>query len=335
MKAIVQSAYGPPEQVLELREVEPPVPGPGEVLVRVRAASVHPDVWHVVAGLPYALRLMGAGLRRPLQPIPGTDVSGEVAALGPGAGRFAVGDAVFGESVRGHQWKNGGAWAQYAAVPEGALEPKPAHVSFEQAAAVPTSGFIALSTLREGRLAAGQRVLVNGAGGGVGAFAVQIARARGAHVTAVDVAAKLPALEALGADAVLDCARHDFTSGGERWDLVLDIPGNHALAAVRRALAPGGLYVLVGHDHYGRGVGRWFGSLGRFFGLLAMSPFVSYLPGVRTGDGGKSTLVEMRELLEQRLVDPLVDRVFSLGEAGAALRHLEQGSVLGKVVLAP
>src|SRR5918997_4152952 len=186
MKAIVQDRYGPPD-VLELRDIDKPVVNDGEVLIRVHAASVHPDVWHVLRGLPYVLRIMGAGLLRPKNSIPGTDVAGHVESVGKEVALFQPGDEVFGESVRGHQWHNGGAYAEYVSVPENALALKPDNITFEQAAAVPTSGLIALQILpNEGRLQPGQSVLVNGAGGGVGAFAVQIAKAYGAEVAGVD-----------------------------------------------------------------------------------------------------------------------------------------------------
>src|SRR5215211_6454938 len=245
MKAIVQVKYGPPADVLQLGDVDEPAIKDDEVLVRVHAASVHPDVWHVVRGLPYVLRLTGAGPLRPKKRIPGTDMAGRVEAVGMQVTRFGPGDEVFGESVRGYQWQNGGAYAEYASVPEEALAPKPANVTFEQAASVPTSGLIALHNLpNEGLLQAGQSVLINGAGGGVGTLAVQIAKAYGASVTGVDSAGKLEMVRSLGADRVIDYAREDFTRSAERYDLIFDIPGNRPFAECRRALAPEGKYVL-------------------------------------------------------------------------------------------
>jgi NADPH:quinone reductase-like Zn-dependent oxidoreductase len=216
MKAIVQDRYGPPD-VLELRDIDKPVVNDGEVLIRVHAASVHPDVWHVLRGLPYVLRIMGAGLLRPKNSIPGTDVAGHVESVGKEVALFQPGDEVFGESVRGHQWHNGGAYAEYVSVPENALALKPANITFEQAAAVPTSGLIALQGLHEyGQVHAGQKVLINGAAGGVGTIAVQLAKAYGAEVTGVDSARKLEMIRSLGADRVIDYAREDFTRSGER-----------------------------------------------------------------------------------------------------------------------
>jgi len=280
MKAIAHTKYGPLD-VLELKEVEKPTPKDDEVLIKVHAASVHPDVWHVVSGLPYALRLMGAGLRKPKNSIPGTDVAGHVESVGKNVTQFQPGDEIFGESVRGHQWTNGGAYAEYVSTPEDSLAIKPAGITFEQAAAVPTSGLIALWNLRDGGLVqTGQKVLINGAGGGVGTLAVQLAKAFGAEVTGVDSTRKLDMVRSIGADHVIDYTQEDFTKSGERYDLIFDIPGNHSFSDCRRALTSKGTYVLIGHDHFGGAGGRWLGSLPRFFKLVVMSPFVSQLPNL-------------------------------------------------------
>src|SRR5215212_12238166 len=248
MKAIVQHRYGPPAEVLELGDVDEPVVEDDEVLVRVHAASVHPDVWHVVRGLPYVLRLMGAGLLKPKNTVPGTDVAGHVESVGKNVTRFRAGDEVFGETITGYQWTNGGAYAEYVSVPEDSLALKPANITFEQAAAVPTSGLITLQNLPdEERLQPGQSVLVNGAGGGVGALAVQIAKAYGANVTGVDDTEKLEMVRSLGADRIIDYTQEDFTQSDERYDLIFDIPGNHPFSACRRVLNPDGKYILIGH----------------------------------------------------------------------------------------
>jgi NADPH:quinone reductase-like Zn-dependent oxidoreductase len=252
MKAIVQEKYGSPYDVLNLKDIDKPMLKDDEVLVRVHTASVHPDVWHVVRGLPYVLRLMGAGLLKPKNRVPGTDVAGHVELVGKNVSQFQQGDEVFGETIKGYQWSNGGAYAEYVSVPERLLALKPANITFEQAAAVPTSGLIALQNLpNEGRLHPGQSVLVNGAGGGVGALAVQIAKAYGANVTGVDDTTKLEMVRSLGADQGIDYTKEDFTQGGERYDLIFDIPGNHPFSACRRVLAPNGKYVLIGHDRAG------------------------------------------------------------------------------------
>jgi NADPH:quinone reductase-like Zn-dependent oxidoreductase len=334
MKAIVQRGYGAPEAVLSLREIDRPVVGADEVLVRARAASVHPDVWHVVTGLPYVLRLMGAGLRTPTIPVPGTDVAGLVESVGKDVTQFRPGDAVFGESVRGHQWNNGGAYAEYVSVPERALALKPANVTFEQAAAVPTSGLVALLNLCVlGRLRAGQGILINGAAGCVGTIAVQISKAYGAEVTGVDCAAKLDLLRALGADRVIDYAREDFTRGSERYDLILDIPGNHSLWECRRVLNPGGVWVFVAHDQYGKSGHRWLGPVTRALGLMALSPFVSQLPRFRDGMGKPPPLAVLKELMEAGKLTPVIDKLFPLGEVPRAMRYLAEGQPLGRVVI--
>jgi NADPH:quinone reductase-like Zn-dependent oxidoreductase len=335
MMAIVQDKYGSPDDVLEHRDIDKPVIKDDEVLVRVRAASVHPDVWHVVRGLPYILRLMGAGLLRPKISVPGTDVAGHVESVGKNVTQFQSGDDVFGESVRGHQWHNGGAYAEYVSVPEDALALKPANITFEQAAAVPTSGIIALHNLPdEGRLQPGQSVLVNGAGGGVGALAVQLAKAYGANVTGVDNTRKLDVVRSLGADRVIDYTQEDFTQSGERYDLIFDIPGNHPFSDCRRVLTPGGTYVLIGHDHFGESGGRWLGSLPRFFKLVVMSPFVSQLPDLNFSmPSKKDSMAVLRGFIEAGKITPVIDRTYPLSEVPEAIRYLEGGHAQGKVVI--
>jgi NADPH:quinone reductase-like Zn-dependent oxidoreductase len=333
MKAIVQDRYGPPD-VLALREIDLPAIKDDEVLVRVRAASVHPDVWHVVTGRPFVLRLMGAGLVRPRTRVPGTDMAGLVESVGSSVTRFRPGDEVFGETLRGHQWRNGGAFAEYVSAPESALAAKPGNVTFEQAAAVPTSGLIALLNLPDGRLKKARRVLVNGAGGGVGSVAVQLARAYGATVTGVDGPAKLDLVRSLGADRVIDYTREDFTRGDERYDLIVDIPGNHPFPACRRVLTPDGTYVLIGHDHYGNAGRRWLGSLPRFLGLAVRSLFTSQLPGLSFAVPAKQDQIAVLSgLLEAGKLTPVVDRTYPLAEAREALCQLATGDARGKIVI--
>lgn len=336
MRAIVQDGYGEPEQVLRLTEVPVPSLANDEVLVRVRAASVHPDVWHVALGVPYALRLMGGGLRRPGHPIPGTDVAGVVAEVGSRVTRFRVGDEVFGETRREHQWVNGGAFAEFVAIPEDVVERKPARLSFEQAAAVPSSGYIALQgLLPEGRLQAGQRVLVNGAAGGVGHLAVQIAKALGAsHVAAVDLPGKLDVLRTIGADRVIDATVEDFTSLGERYDIILDVASSRTYSECRRALTPSGTYVLIGHDQFGSGrVGRWMGSLRVFLPLLVRSAFDPQLPGLRGAKGVPGALQLLARFIDEGKLTPVVDRAFPLARTVDAIRRLTSGGASGKVVV--
>lgn len=331
MKAIVQDRYGSADD-LELGEIDEPELHDGEVLIRVRAASVHPDIWHVLTGLPYVLRLMGAGLRRPKNRVPGTDMAGWVESVGKDVTRFRTGDEVFGETIRGHQWTNGGAFAEYVAAPEEALALKPTNVSFEQAAALPTSVLIALPALRG--LQAGQRVLVNGAGGGVGTLTVQLAKAFGANVTGVDRTDKLEMIRGIGADQVIDYTQEDFTRGRERYDRIVDIPGNHSLSECRHALMPGGAYVLIGHDHYGKGMRRWVGLLPRMFILIAMSAFVKPLRGMRFSMPDKEpSMALLKKLLETGKLIPYIDRTFPLRDVPEAVRYLQEGNTKGKVVI--
>jgi NADPH:quinone reductase-like Zn-dependent oxidoreductase len=335
VRAIVQEEYGPHREVLHVAEIPPPVPGAGEVLVRVRATSVHADVWHAVNGLPYVLRLMGSGLHAPRQPVPGTDLAGEVVRLGPGGSRFAPGERVFGAVTRANQWSNAGTFAELAAVDEDLLARIPDQLSFEEAAAVPTSALIALMNLRgQGRVRAGQRVLVNGAGGAVGVWAVQLAKVFGAEVTAVDAPAKLDRLRDLGADHVIDYTREDFTRMGLRFDLVFDVVSQARFSEVRRALEPDGTFVLIGHDQYGRSRHRLLGSLGRMLPLLAISPVVRQIPGIRPGPSRAESWATIVELLVAGRLRPVVDeRTFPLDQAVDAIDYLTTGAAKGRVVL--
>jgi NADPH:quinone reductase-like Zn-dependent oxidoreductase len=336
MKAIVQDHYGSPDD-LEVREVDLPAVGDEEVLVRVRAASVHPDVWHVVTGQPYVVRLMGAGIRGPKNRIPGTDMAGIVESVGKRVTQFRQGDAVFGETIVTDQWTNGGAFAEYVSVRQELLARKPDNVTFEQAASVPTSGFIALMNLRgASQWHPGKKVLVNGAGGGVGALALQLAKAYGAHVTAVDTTSKLSMLRSLGADQVIDYTQEDFTRGGVRYDLIFDVPGNHPFSACKRALEPDGRYVLIGHDGFGASGKRLLGLLPHFFKLMFLSRFVKQLggPGLPLPTR-KDAMATLRESLEAGKITPLIDSTYPLSEAPEAFRHMIEDEPRGKVIITP
>lgn len=337
MKAIVQDKYGAPEAVLQLREIAKPVVGDDEVLVRVRAASVHPDVWHVVTGRPYLLRLMGAGVRKPKDSVPGTDLAGHVESVGKNVTRFKSGDEVFGETLLGMQWRNGGAFAEYASVPQDALALKPKGITFEQAAAIPTSGFIALLNLRNGgQVKPGQKVLINGACGGVGSIAMQLAKAYGAIVTGVDGTDKLEMAASLGADHVIDYTKEDFTQGGERYDLIFDVASNLSFSDCKRVLAPTGVYVFIGHDHYGDVGSRAFGGMPRLFRLLALSPFEKNLPAINFSIPGKKEFMEvLRGFLEAGKLTPIIDRTFALGQVPEAMRYMQEGKARGKIIITP
>ena len=337
MKAIVQEKYGSPDDVLQLREIEKPVVGDDEVLVGVRAASVHPDVWHVVTGRPYVLRLMGAGVLKPKNPVPGTDVAGLVESVGKDVTRFGPGDEVFGETHLKHQWRNGGAFAEYVSIPQDALALKPKGISFEQASAVPTSGFIALHNLQSGgQIQPGQSVLINGAGGGVGSIAVQIAKTYGAYVTGVDSTEKLEMVRSLGADHVIDYTQEDFTQRDERYDLILDVASNLSLSACKRRLMPKGIYVLIGHDHFGDATGRIFGSLPRVLKLVTLAPFVSQLPKLSFSIPSKKDIMSLLAgFLESGKLTPVIDRTYPLNEAPKAIRYLQTGLARGKIIIIP
>ena len=321
MKAIVQDMYGPPD-VLELRDIGKPVVGADEVLVRVHAAGLDQGVWHQMAGLPYPIRIAGYGLRAPKNPVPGMDVAGRVDAVGDDVTQFQPGDEVFGTCR--------GSFAEYACARPDRLLPKPASLSFEQAAAVPISGYAALQAVRDqGKVRAGQRVLIIGAGGGVGTFAVQLAKAYGAEVTGVASTTKTELVRSIGADHVIDYTREDFADGRNRYDVILDIAGNRSLSHLRRALAPEGTLVIVG----GEGGGRWLGGTDRQLRALALSPFVRQKLGTWISKERQEDLVELHELLELGKLTPVVDRTFPLSEVPEAIRYLREGRARGKVVI--
>ena len=256
-------------------------------------------------------------------------------AVGEGVTGFEPGDEVFGETIKGMQWVNGGAYAEFARAHQSAIALKPANVSFEEAAAVPASALIAMQVLGSKlSLPEGHKVLVNGAAGGVGVFAVQLARAFGAVVTGVDGTGKLDFLRTIGTDRVIDYTKEDFTKADERYDLVFDIPGNHPLSACRRVIAPGGKYVLIGHDNYGEGMRRWVGLLPRMFWLMALALFVRELPSVKDLMPDKTaSMALLGELLASGKLAPPIDRTFPLDEVPEAIRYLQEGTAMGKVVV--
>jgi NADPH:quinone reductase-like Zn-dependent oxidoreductase len=320
VKAIVQDRYGSAD-VLELRDIDKPVIKETELLLQVRAAGAGPDVWHLMTGLPYPVRL-ALGLRAPKTPVRGRDVAGQVAAVGRDVTGFRVGDEVFGTCE--------GSFAEYASARADKCAPKPASLTFEQAAAVPISGVTALQALRDkGGVQPGQQVLIIGAGGGVGTFAVQLAKAFGAEVTGVCSTAKVDLVRSLGADAVVDYTISDFAAGADRYDLIVDTAGNRSLAQLRRALTPKGTLVIVG----GEGGGRWLGGLDRLLRALVMSPVVGQKLGGLLATENRQDLDAMTELIEAGKVTPVIDRTYPLSEAADAIRYLEQGHPAGKIVV--
>jgi NADPH:quinone reductase-like Zn-dependent oxidoreductase len=320
MKAIVYSRYGSPD-VLRYEEIEKPTAGDGEVLIRVRAASVNPFDWHLMRGMPYFLRIV-AGLRQPKETRLGVDVAGEVEATGKKVTSFKAGDEVFGACR--------GALAEYARTPESALVTKPDSVTFEQAAAAPLAALTALQGLRnEGQIRPGQKVLINGAAGGVGTFAVQIAKSFGADVTGVCSTRNLDMVRSIGADRVVDYTREDFTRSAQRYDLILDAVGNHSLSACRRVLNPTGNYVAVGGPS-----GRWMiGFLARVIAAPVLSRLVSQKLSIVMTRPSQEDLATVRDLLAAGRVTPVIDRRYELSEVPAAIRYLEAGHARGKVVI--
>jgi len=321
MRALVQDTYGSSD-VLRLVRTACPVPGPDDVLLRVRAAGLHIGDWHIMTGQPYLMRVMGFGFRRPKARVRGMDVAGTVEAVGAGVTSLRPGDDVFGTCD--------GAFAEHATARVTTLASKPPTLTFEQAAAVPTSACTALQALRDaGRVTAGQRVLIIGASGGVGLFAVQIAKAFGADVTGVCSTAKVALVRSVGADQVIDYAREDAVDGGRRYDLVLDLGGTRSLSTLRSALTARGTLVLVG----GEGGGRWVGgALARSLRALVLSPFLRQHLRMVMATTRAADLELIAGLVEGGLA-PVVDRVYPLEQAQDAFRHLLGGDAQGKVVL--
>jgi NADPH:quinone reductase-like Zn-dependent oxidoreductase len=321
MKAIVQEKYRSPDG-LELKEIDKPVVGDDDVLVRVHAAGVDQGVWHLVTGLPYLLRIVGFGLRRPKTRVPGLDVAGRVEAVGRNVIRFQPGDEVFGTCA--------GSYAEYACARQDKFAPKPANVTFEQAAAVPTSAFAALQGLRGGaQIQAGQKVLVIGAGGGVGTFAVQLAKEFGANVTGVCSTKKTDLVRSIGADDVIDYTREDFADSPRRYDLILDTAGGRSLSHLRRALSPRGTLVIVGSEAGGRLVQ----GIDRALRAALLSPFVRQNLRMLVSTERAEDLRLLGKLIEAGKLTPVVDRTYSLSEVPKAIQYLRDGHACGKVVI--
>ncbi|HVO81180.1 MAG TPA: NAD(P)-dependent alcohol dehydrogenase [Terriglobales bacterium] len=322
MKAIVCHTFGSPD-VLQYEEVEKPTPGDDEVLIKVRAASVNPLDWHLMRGTPYLGRLM-FGLRKPRVTRPGVDVAGLVEAVGRNVTQFKPGDEVFG-SCRG-------AFAEYACTPSSKLVMKPGNVTFEQAASVPVAAYTALQGLRDkGKIRPGQKILINGAGGGVGTFAVQIAKWLGADVTGVCSTRNVEMVRSLGADRVIDYTREDFTQSGQRYDVIFDLVGNHSLSACRHILSPKGIY--LGAGVLGAMSGKWIGPLPRLLKTVVLSWFVSQKLVPFMARSSKEDLTIMRGLMESGKITPVIDKRYRLSETPEAIRYLAEEHARGKVVI--
>jgi NADPH:quinone reductase-like Zn-dependent oxidoreductase len=321
MKGVLRRCYGSPD-VVTYEDIAKPIPADNEVLVRVHAASVNPLDWHYLEGTPYMIR-MGEGFGKPENPRLGVDFAGTVESVGKGVTRFKAGDEVFGGKF--------GAFAEYVAVREDrAIAMKPGNQSFEQAASVAIAGITALQALRDkGHIHAGQKVLINGASGGVGTFAVQIAKSFGADVTGVCSTRNVDLVRSIGADHVIDYTREDFTQGGQRYDLIVDNVATHSLLEYRHVLKPQGVYVMVGSADSG----RWFGWLVKPFEGLILSPLTSQKFGLILAELNKEDLEALGVLMQSGKLTPVIDKTYKLSEAGAALSYLEKGHARGKVVL--
>jgi NADPH:quinone reductase-like Zn-dependent oxidoreductase len=321
MQAITQDRYGEAGDVLRLEEIARPAIGDEDVLLRVHAAGVDQGVWHLMTGLPYPVRL-ACGIRAPKTQVRGREVAGRVEATGSAVTALRVGDEVFGIAD--------GSFAQYASARPGKLAPKPANLTFAQAAAVPVSALTALQAVRDrGRVQAGQKVLVIGASGGVGTFAVQIAKAAGAEVTGVSSTAKLDLVRSLGADHVIDYTRDDITAGDHRYDVILDTGGHRPLSQLRRALTPRGTLVIVGSEHGG----RWLGGSDRQLRALMLSPFTSQRLTTLICSENTQDLQALTELIESGQVRPVIDRTYPLSQIPQAIQYLRDGHPQGKVVV--
>jgi NADPH:quinone reductase-like Zn-dependent oxidoreductase len=324
MKAVVYTNYGSPD-VLEIRDVKKPAPNDDQVLVKVRAASLNPLDWHYMEGTPYIMRAMGTGLRKPKSPRLGVDLAGQVEAVGKNVTEFKPGDDVFGT---GH----GAAFAEYVCAGKTKLVLKPGNITFEQAAAVPIAALTALQGLRDkGHVQPGQKVLINGASGGVGTFAVQIAKSFGADVTGVCSTRNLEMVRSLGADHVIDYTKEDFTKGAQRYDVILDNVGTQPLSGFRHALKPKGICVMIGGG--GPNDGGLIGPMARPIKTMLMSPFISQKMGMMLAEIRQDDLTKMSELMQAGKVTPVIDQTYPLSQIREAMKYLEAGHARGKVIL--
>lgn len=325
MKAVVYTEYGSPD-VLQIREIKKPVPNDDQVLVKVRAVAINPLDWHFMEGRPYIMRMMIGGMRKPKSPQLGVDLAGQVEAVGKNVTQFKPSDEVFGT---GH----GAALAEYVCANQTKLVRKPANISFAEGATVPIAGLTALQGLRDhGKVQPGQKILINGASGGVGTFAVQIAKTLGAEVTGVCSTRNVEMVKSLGADHVIDYTKEDFTKGGERYDVILDNVGTQPLSGFRRVLKPKGILVMIGGG--GPNDGKWVGAMARPIKAKLMSPFVSQRMGMMLAQIRQQDLATMADLMQSGKVKPVIDRTYPLDQIREAMTYLEQGHARGKVIVA-
>jgi NADPH:quinone reductase-like Zn-dependent oxidoreductase len=324
MKAVIYTEFGPPD-VLQIKDIDKPVPKDNEVLVRVRAASINPYDWHMVRGTPFLMRAMMAGLRKPKEPRVGIDCAGTVEAVGKDVTQFEPGNNVFGGKS--------GALAEYLCVPaDGGIAQKPASVTFEQAAGVQVAGCTALQALRDsGKVQPGQKVLINGASGGVGTFAVQIAKSFGAQVTGVCSTRNVELVRSLGADKVIDYTTQDFTKSAESYDMILDNVGTQPLSGLRQILKPKGTYVMIGAG--GPDDGGLMGPMPRVIRATLMSPFISQKMGMMMAKVSQNDLKALADLMQTGKVTTVIDRTYPLSEIREAMRYLETGRARGKVIV--
>src|SRR5437667_1986305 len=323
MKAVVYCNYGVPN--LKFQEIEKPTPADDQLLIKVRAASVNPLDWHFIEGTPYFMRAMGVGLRKPKDTRLGVDFAGTVEAVGKNVTKFKPGDEVFGGRT--------GAFAEYVCVREArAVATKPASVTFEQAASVPIAGITALQGLRDkGKVQPGQKVLINGASGGVGTFAVQIAKSMGADVTGVCSTKNLDMVRSLGADHVIDYTKEDFAKSDQHYDVILDNVPNHSLSEIRRVLNPNGNYVLIGGG--GPNDNQWIGPFGRVIHTLVLSPCINQKMGRMMADANKKDLTILADMMQTGKLKPVIDRTYKLDQVPDAIRYVEAGHARGKVII--
>jgi NADPH:quinone reductase-like Zn-dependent oxidoreductase len=324
MKAVVYTDYGPPD-VLEIRDIKKPAPTDDQVLIKVHAAAVNPYDWHFIRGTPYVMRMMMGGLRKPKDPRIGVDYAGTIEAVGKNVTQFKAGDEVFGNRT--------GAFAEYVcARADRTIALKPANMSFEQTAGVPVAGLTALQGLRDhGKVQPSQKVLINGASGGVGTFALQIAKALGAEVTGVCSTRNVDLVRSLGADHVVDYTKEDFTKSDQRYDVILDNVGTQPLSGFRRVLKSNGICVIIGGG--GPNDGKWVGPMARPIKAKLMSPFISQKIGMMMAQGNKDDLNVLADLMQSGKVTPVIDRTYPLSEIREAVRYVETGRARGKVII--